>query len=163
MTDWIRWVGVGFGAFVLFFVIHCLVFRFAPPKERARSIFRLFYLHLAILVLCGVMFGLDALAWLLSVGTYAFLFLGYLEFYFTADRSITTRMLILLEKSPNGMTEAEMISVYEPAGLIRRRFSDMVYGRYMTFDGRRYHVTDKGRRVAKLYEWVIDRLNLKGG
>jgi hypothetical protein len=102
-------------SFLVFLILHVIDFHFFIPQEKVVSLLWTAYLGLFV-------FGL--LYWILpaedwfqtklrlnkktmerwifpacGVLFYGFLLLGYLEFYFTADRSITFRMLIrLLQK-----------------------------------------------------------------
>ena len=92
---------------------------------------------------------------------YAFLFLGYLEFYFTADRSITCRMLTLLNESADKrMTSKDFLERYDTEAIILRRLDDMTYGGYLHKEEDYYMHTKKGRLAQKLYGGIIKFLNL---
>ena len=92
---------------------------------------------------------------------YAFLFLGYLEFYFTADRSMTCRMLVLLDEFPaKRMTENDFLEHYDTDRIIRRRLDDMTWGDYLVKKGDHYMHTKKGQLTQQIYGAVIKFLNL---
>jgi len=95
---------------------------------------------------------------------YAFLFLGYLEFYFTADRSITFRMLMIADKQPgHSITQEQMASLYDVSGILKRRFDDLTYGGYFEQAGDAYRITDKGQIVLIIYRTAIEGLRLDTG
>lgn len=164
--------------FLLFLILHVLIFHYARPAEKARTLVRLFIgvwmLYPAAAGLGGGPYTWPAInpgvpAWWVSdwgdfsagCMLYGFLFLGYLEFYFTADRSITCRMLMLIENAPDrAMNPDEMRKAYDLDSVVTRRLNDMTYGGYLAADNGRYRLTSKGRRMQKLYRFVIDLLRL---
>ena len=90
--------------------------------------------------------------------------MGYIEFYFTADRSITFRMLMITEKQPDHrITREKMSLLYDVPGIINRRFDDLVYGGYYELKGGYYYITGKGRIVLKIYQVAIEELHLGTG
>ncbi|MBI2911499.1 MAG: hypothetical protein HYY05_05100 [Chloroflexi bacterium] len=97
--------------------------------------------------------------WLL----YTLLFIGYLEFYFTADRSISFMILVHLEKQGNtGATREQLARAVNVEGYFQRRFDDLVYGGYLRRIGATYYNTAKGRIFARLYGSIIRYLRLQG-
>jgi hypothetical protein len=95
---------------------------------------------------------------------YGFLLLGYLEFYFTADRSITFRMLMITEKQPNhSITKEQMAALYDVPGIINRRFADLTHGGYYDLDGDVYVLTYKGEIILQIYKTAIEVLRLGTG
>ncbi len=92
---------------------------------------------------------------------YVFLFIGYLEFYFTADRSITFRMLMITDKEPaHSITRERMFMLYDVPGIINRRFDDLAYGGYFERQGNAYRLTIKGKIILEIYRFTIDYLHL---
>lgn len=163
-------------AFMLFVVLHFLQFHYFPPTEKAAAVLGMAIfgagLFLATYFLLPPEERLQS-RFKLSAGTikvfpvvlglllYSLLFIGYLEFYFTADRSITFRMLRIVDEQPQqAVTADEMLKLYDTNSIILRRLEDMVYGGYLQNDGGRYSLTAKGQRTLSLYRFTIDYLRL---
>ena len=164
-------------------IIHAITFHFNPKlKAKTRSIFLTF---LALIPVYGLTYfflppdpiltllldpstndswergTMELVNFLMGLVFYAFLFLGYLEFYFTADRSMTFRMLALLADFPErSMTEEDFLEHYDTDRIIRRRLDDMTWGGYLIKDRDCYILTTKGQLIQKFYGWVIHFLNL---
>jgi Mn2+/Fe2+ NRAMP family transporter len=159
-------------SFIVFMILHVVRFHFFHPKEKARSVLNTYYLSMVIFTLIYVALPkveemklalIPDELWGFAYGLIILgaLFLGYLLFYFTADRSITFRMLMLIEESEKkALTENEMIELYQPNQIITRRFKDMVYGGYMHEDGIFFKQTQKGRSAERIYRFFIDTLRL---
>ena len=160
--------------FVLFLVTHGITFHFVHHLEaKTRSIIVTFLVMVPIYVLIYALTPSDPLSaflvdttkvnspeWLIlelinfimGLLFYGFLFLGYLEFYFTADRSMTCRMLVLLDEFPEQrMTENDFLEHYDTDRIIRRRLDDMTWGGYLA---------KKGQLTQQIYGAVIKFLNL---
>lgn len=163
-------------AFVLFVILHFLQFHYFPPQEKAAAVLGMALFGAAIY---GVTYFLlpaedrirsilripkgilKIFPVLLGVVLYALLFIGYLEFYFTADRSITFRMLRIIDEQPQqSVTAEQMLVLYDTKAIIHRRFEDLVYGGYLQKDGDHFILTSKGQRTLKLYRFTIDYLHL---
>ena len=53
---------------------------------------------------------------------FTLLFIGYLEFYFTADRSITFRMLIIADKFGDfALSTSDLLAIYDTENVIISR------------------------------------------
>lgn len=166
-------------SFLLFLSLHCWEFHFHDIKAKARSVLRMFFIGGFVCILLYISTpvyvdpglridgpGYRFSYWLycsLSALIYCFLFLGYLEFYFTADRSITCRMLILIDESPKKkLSSAELLFHYPPTEILLERFHDLTYGGYLRRDTEgNYELTNRGHKTMALYRFVIDFLNLK--
>src|SRR5579859_3482813 len=139
----------GVFCFCLFFAVHLFWFRFFSPKEKARTLIRQGAVTAVLFAAWLLALSFTSVENALSFSTYAFLFLGYLEFYFTVDRSITTRMLMFIESAgPNGLTYDEMAKLYPPDFLLKRRFTDLEYGNYIVRRDGSFINTKKGKRTA---------------
>ena len=169
--------------FLIFLVCHVITFHFANNlKARVRSIMLTF---IALIPAYGAIYistpldpllasvlnpspvvesqreTLELIHFFMGLLFYSFLFLGYLEFYFTADRSMTCRMLTLLyDSSGKKMTESDFLEHYDTDRIIRRRLDDMTWGGYLIKDGDYYIHTKKGLVVQKFYGTVIKFLNM---
>ena len=167
-----------FSAFIIFIMGHWLHFHYIIPFNRVSSMFTAAGLGLLVYFVIYKLLpdenvlvtklGLNKSALLkslpLMVGGlfYAFLFLGYLEFYFTADRSITFRMLRMTdEKQGQVITSEEMLAQYDTKGIVLRRFEDLVYGGYMAKQGEQYSLTAKGKFILSIYRPTIDFLHMQ--
>ena len=167
-------------AFLLFLMLHFLDFYFLIPQEKVN--------HLLGAALIGLL-SIGVFLWvfpneswfqrklylnddrvrryifpILGLLFYGFLFLGYLEFYFTADRSITFRMLMIVDKEKNyAITHQKMFELYDVPGVINKRFEDLVYGGYLTQKGNVYYLTSKGHVTLSIYRYAIEHLHLHSG
>ena len=173
----IRTTVAAFGSFVIFVIGHFLHFHYFAPYDKIHS----------VLIAAGVGLVLFLVFWwflpleekfqqwtrlndkrvklylypLLGVLFYGFLFLGYLEFYFTADRSITFRMLMITAEQPNrSITVPQLMSIYDTPGIIRRRFDDLKYGGYYAEQDGVYTLTPKGESALSIYKLAIEYLHL---
>ncbi len=166
-----------FAAFLFFLVTHFLYFHYFWPQERINAL--LWIAVLGFIVFLVFTRTLPAEDWFQSklrlnnermkrwifptLGAlfYAFLFMGYLEFYFTADRSITFRMLMITDKEPgHSITRDRMFMLYDVPGIINRRFDDLAYGGYLEQQGSDYRLTTKGKVILEIYRFTIDYLHL---
>jgi hypothetical protein len=167
-----------FAAFTMFVIGHALHFHFFIPQARVNA------LLLAALLGLGLFFviywilpaeealekklgrwrkpAVKALPGIVGSLLYVLLFIGYLEFYFTADRSITFRMLRIIDERPTKtITTAEMLEAYDTKAIILRRLDDMEYGGYMAKSGDTYSLTPKGNRALLVYRFTIDFMHMK--
>ncbi|MDF1758428.1 MAG: hypothetical protein P1U74_09060 [Legionellaceae bacterium] len=167
-------------AFIIFLVIHFLDFYFLVPEAKTNSL--LWAATFGFVILALILCYLPPEEWfqeklhindltmkrmiypLLSAILYGFLFLGYTEFYFTADRSITFRMLMIVNKQPEkSITYDEMFKKYNVPGIIDKRFDDLTYGGYLEKDNSTYKLTPKGNIALNIYKFAIKYLRLDNG
>ena len=182
---------IGFLCFALFLCVHIIVFHTLELKERFRAIKAIFfslipvYAALYFILPSGYVVvetgGAAAFFSAAPLGTivavtgyinfvagfmlYLFLFLGYCQFYFIVDRSISVRVMIEIEKSPGKMLSAgEIRKVYPFSGILDRRLEHMVCGNYIEDRNGRYSNTGKGRAQALVFGFLKDFFRLgKGG
>lgn len=168
-------------AFLVFLLIHFGIFYYFPPYEKVKSIF--LCAAIGFFLLLFFLSYLPEDLWFqekLHISKkyykyliypafgglfYGFLILGYLEFYFTADRSITFRMLLIADKQLNqGITKEKMNELYDVPGILERRFEDLTYGGYFELqNGGVYQLTSKGKLILAVYKAAIEGLNLDTG
>lgn len=167
-------------AFLIFLVMHFAYFHYCMPIEKVKSllltaglglIFFSFFIYIfpseewfkgKLHISDGVMSRWVYPAF--GVLFYGFLLLGYLEFYFTADRSITFRMLMITDKQINhSVTKEQMVALYDVPGILDKRFEDLTYGGYFELNGDVYRLTDKGKIILRIYKVAIEELNLGTG
>lgn len=96
---------------------------------------------------------------------YIFLFLGYCQFYFIVDRSISVRVMIELENSPaKKLSYDEIKKVYNFDEILSRRLQHMLDSKYIVENSGYYINTKKGRFEAEVLKFLKEFLNLgKGG
>ena len=164
-------------SFIIFLVMHFTYFHFGMPYEKVKSL--LLTAGLGLLIFFMLLYLLPKEEWFqqklllsptamsrlvypaLGVVFYGFLLLGYLEFYFTADRSITFRMLMIADKqNGHSITKEKMTELYDVPGILDKRFEDLTYGGYFKLDGDVYVVSEKGRVILKIYKIAIEGLRL---
>jgi hypothetical protein len=152
-------------------------FHFFVPQEKTNSVLWAAFAGLIIFVsLLGVLpseewfmkrLGLNQTSMnrviypALGILCYAFLILGYFVFYFTADRSITFRMLMIADQQPGQVITAEqMLEKYDTPTIILRRLDDLSYGGYLVRNEKGYQLTTKGQIAVAIYRFTIEFLRL---
>lgn len=177
-------IGIGLMCFIIFLSIHACIFHFRKISEKWKVLSNIFYIILLVypllywLVPPDPLFSMipsnlmrepayrvsSVISFLGGLMLYAFLFIGYLEFYFTADRSFTVKIVQELENAAGKkMTREEIGKIFSVDMIVERRLDDMMWGGYMVEHNGYYSNTRKGSFVAKLYKFVIEFLNLVGG
>lgn len=166
--------------FLLFLLLHFISFHYFIPNNKVNTLLLTALLGLGIYFI--LIYKLPNEEWfitkfcltdnsmkrfiypLLGIVFYGFLILGYLEFYFTADRSITFRMLMITDKQPtHSITQKEMFELYDVPGILNKRFSDLTYGGYYQLHGDTYQLTTKGKIILDIYKVAINQLHLGTG
>ncbi len=164
-------------AFLTFLVIHFVYFHYCMPNEKVKTL--LIIAGLGLIILFLFIYAFPSEEWFKSklhiseegmnrwiypafgILFYGFLLLGYLEFYFTADRSITFRMLMIADKQPDhSVTKEQMSALYDVPGILNKRFDDLTYGGYLELEGNVYRITNKGKIILKIYQIAIEGLHL---
>lgn len=167
-------------SFLLFLIIHFLDFHYIIPVDRTNNI--LWAATFGLVALALILCYLPKEEWfqeklhinndhlkkfvypILGALFYGFLFLGYLEFYFTAERSITFRMLMIMDKQPNHIiSRDDMFEKYNVPEIIDKRLSDLEYGGYIVQKDGNYQLTNKGTIILKIYSYTIQYLHLGDG
>ncbi len=182
-------IGSGFFAFCVFLVVHVIVFRAIDLNERFRAITAIFISVVPLYVFLYAMTAPDYMivsigsegrwiippsvalsasrpvAFLIGLMLYVFLFLGYCQFYFIVDRSISVRLMIeIAESDKKTLTIQEMKNAYSLDGLLDRRLRHMIEGNYITGDAGNYSNTWKGALEARFFKAIKSLLRLgKGG
>jgi len=165
------------GFFVLFLVIHVLLFRLRVPERRFRAMVRIAFALGLVLVAAhratssemGVLppayttagWAVDLLNSLL---VYTFLFVGYSMFYFLIDRGFSGRIMIEIEADPNNrLRQSEIAARYSIEMVLRRRLNEMLEIGRITETGGCYRNTEKGRSAATMFAFVKRFLQLGEG
>lgn len=93
------------------------------------------------------------------------LFFVYLTFYYVVDRSITTRMMIEIERSPGkGLDFGELTRNYDIDTKYKNELQGMLDGGFIRKEGEYYVNTGKGAAVAAATAWYKKTFRLgKGG
>lgn len=162
--------------FILFLALHIFVFAIINPINKVNSlllIFSIVLVFVSIIYWKGLFNSLDQwvenyfkkakkiIGFGITILLFTLLFIGYLEFYFTVDRSITFRMLIIVDHfQENNLTSDELLSIYNTDEIIRGRISDLRYGGYLNVDNEtKLSVTDKGKIILSIYKFALNLLN----
>lgn len=167
-----------------FFLIHVAVFSLRPIRDRFKAMNLIMLLCLAAYVVLFAVLpseeawsaalfktiwpafprGYTAVSLGVGVLIYLMLYMGYLEFYFTADRSMTVRILREIERTGGrGLSPEDVEKIYDTRHYYLRRYDEMLASGYLRREGEKYINTGKGSRVARLYDFVIRSLHLEGG
>lgn len=184
----IKAVLIGFCCFILFLTFHVVVFRTLDLKERFRALTIIFFSLIPLYVVTYLLVPVDylvivpmepiapaisqhsiyffhgAMNFLSGFMLYAFLFLGYCQFYFIVDRSISVRVMIEMEKAAGKrLSFDDIMRVYSFHGILARRLEHMVEGEYLVREGDYYVTTPKGRLEAKVFCFLKEFLRLGPG
>lgn len=176
---------IGFFCFIVFLIIHVIVFHTRRIQFRFVALMKIFlnllplYILLYVLipqeamiimpadprVAPGVVIGLSKVFnFMLGVLIYLLLFFGYCQFYFIIDRSISVRVMIEIEKSKDKKLNLEEIKeLYDPNYIFTRRFEHMIDSKYIVEDSGYYKNLRKGHVLAKLFGFLKDYLQLGEG
>lgn len=179
----------GLFCFIIFLILHVVIFRRYELNERFKTLVYIFLSLFPVYTLVYLLIPYDLVAvmpaepvkpllplWLiLSLSSvvnflgglmlYIFLFLGYCQFYFIVDRSISVRVMIELEKSPNKkLSFKEIEKIYDFDEILSRRLQHMIDAKYIVENSGSYTNTSKGRFEAKIFNFLKEFLRLgKGG
>ncbi len=187
----IKAVFTGLLCFILFLALHLFTFRKFEPKGRFRALVIIFF---SLMPLYAVVYFLIPTGYMIyaSIGAvsakpvisletaykltavlnflsgfflYIFLFLGYCQFYFIVDRSISVRVMIEIENSPQKrLSFEELKKPYSGEEIFLRRLGHMLEGNYLKDESGYYSNTKKGRLEARLFGFLKNLLKLgKGG
>lgn len=168
----IKAIIAGLACSLLFLILHVLIFRYLRPEERFRTLVAIFFSLVPVYAFAyvlvpprqGIYSGHDVLEFLVGLFLYIFLFLGYCQFYFIIDRSISVRVMIEIEKSAVGSFNFDEIrQVYSFDRVLTRRLEHMVEDGYLKREADRYLNTRKGRFVAGLFSFLKDLIRIGPG
>ena len=137
-------------SFVLFLLLHIIIFRFISTNEVLDWVVRVF----AVGVICdliAIVFGavqMDlALGQMMVVFMLSFLIYGLLSFLYvvyifgTSESSIRLRLIHEISKmEKSGISLEELMVRYNTEILMKRRFDRLVYTKHLVHDGQRYHM-----------------------
>jgi hypothetical protein len=166
------------GTFFSFFLVLQLgVLYYLDPEEKVKAVLYCFVGSLVVLLIAQRIspseselaikwprvssFVSKVLGWVTPSFILVLLFVGYLEFYFTVDRSITFRMLIITSDNQGTITAERMLKLYNTDDVIISRLDDLVYGGYLSRSDGDYFITPKGRFLATGYRHAMKLLNLE--
>lgn len=162
--------------FILFLIIHFSIFYFMNPANKVNSLL-ITFLFVFFIIGFAYWFGLFSnvdnlinnkfhsfkkfIGFFVTMLILLLLFIGYLEFYFTVDRSITFRMLILIdhfERTP--LNSESLLALYDTDKVIQTRVSDLEFGGYLEINEQsELSVTNKGKIVLSIYKFALELLN----
>lgn len=184
----IKAVLIGFCCFILFLTFHVIVFRTIELKERFRALTIIFFSIIPLYAVAYLLVPADylvivpmepvapvfsqrsihfmhgAINFLSGLMLYVFLFLGYCQFYFIVDRSISVRVMIEMERAADKrLSFDDIMLVYSFHGILARRLEHMVEGEYLVREGDYYLNTPKGRLEARVFRFLKEFLKLGPG
>ncbi len=168
----LKGIVIAFFCFILFLLIHAVIFHNWKVKKRFQAIIIIFYSLFLVYTLIyfltpSFLTYADSsviAGFVNGVVIYVFLFFGYCQFYFIIDRSISVRVMIELENSPEKQLTAEEIKkVYSLDSLLTRRLGQMVGTNYIVESSGFYKNTRKGRYEARFFKFLKDFMQLGPG
>jgi len=162
-------------AFFLFLLIHVVIFHMYPPKRRFRT---LVYLALVCLMAYSILFflgygmvrgkilpGVTDRMLDLAGGLFFYFFICFAYFHqiIVFDRSVTPRMMVEVETSPNKrLTKEGLKSRYSLEDKFKKELVDMDFMKRIELKDGKYSNTEKGRHHAGLMRFLRDYLNVGG-
>lgn len=178
----LKGVVIGFFCFIVFLLLHFIIFHNRKIKYRFLTLTRIFYALIPLYIFLYIIIPADALVilpadlrvapgiviglskifnFLIGLVIYLFLFFGYCQFYFIVDRSVSVRIMIELEKHPQKkMIKEEIKKVYDLDDFLSRRLKHMLDSKYITQGSGYYTNTAKGRLHAKVFKFLKEYLRL---
>jgi hypothetical protein len=106
----------------------------------------------------------EGLNFCIGLGLYIFLWLGYCQFYFIIDRSISVRFMIEINESPHkALSFKELKELYSPDYIFRRRLDQMVDNGHLEIKNGKYINTAKGKIEGRLFKFLKELLRLGPG
>jgi len=167
----------GLVAFGAYGIVQACVFHFMQVSRRALM---LVLLWIACLPLYWWLFRAlpdDRAVWLaafaapadpvtfLSGGlVYFFLFVAYVNVFYTAESSVSVRTMIELDSEPErGLTLSELTRRYRYDWMLERRLRRLVHAGYLIEENGWYRTTVRGRVAAVALSWFKRLLRLGPG
>lgn len=133
------------------------------PRNQLPLNLRLYALFLPLM--CGTTYfgydDIDRIGWtvkahanaylLFTLFLFSFCYLLTLFFYSALDHSVRIRLCVeFFEAGPKGLSYDDVIKRYGVDAANQRRFLKLYDGEYLSKNGDKYVLTDKGRRVGRL-------------
>lgn len=173
----LKGIVLGMITFCVFFVSHVAIFRLRAPGRRFDAMVRVHWILVPGLCVAYVVTppdlgllpaNLTGAGWALDlvngIIVYDFLFVGYSMFYFLVDRGFSARILIEIERAPNGaLTREQIEAAYAPEQIVGRRLGDLRDMSSVVEEGGRFRITPSGLRQARLFSFVKGFFNLGPG
>jgi hypothetical protein len=155
---------ISFTVFVLthWGVCHCLKWR-----PLARVLNGLWLLNLVLYA--ALFYGLANEVWtraglvnfLNGLLLQVFLLIGYTAFFFLIERGLSLRILIEISRAPGGrLTLEEIKTRYSYDYILEKRVGQMLQMGYWELKDGYYYSTAKGRRFAKVHQFVWSLLRI---
>ncbi|SVD39622.1 uncharacterized protein METZ01_LOCUS392476 [marine metagenome] len=157
---------LAFGCYVAFLFAHVGVFHFFRPKRHYRSIQLTFLGFLSTYVIMYILLSssFEVLGFLNGILIFFLLYFGYCQFYFIVDRSISVRINIEIENSPNKKLSLEQLKeIYSWDYIFLRRLGHMLDSGYLAKESDGFFNTFKGRTQAQAFKYLKGFLNIGPG
>lgn len=163
-------------SFVFFLLVHIIIFHKKAPKRRFRTmiyiILFLLVLYTCVFYVCmktGIYNKVNGLVSeyvvILLNGIFVYFFLCFFYFHqiIVFDSSVTTRIMVELEKSDNKrLTLNQLKEKYSLQEKYERELLDMGYMDRIAKEGEFYKNTKKGRQHALIIGYLRNYLNIGG-
>ncbi len=161
-------------ALVFFWIVlQVLVFHLSGTRKLFKTLTFLFLLTLPIYIAwyLGTLPTLGFLPEIISrtpillgllngLGCHFLLYVTYVAFFYYIDRPFTLRILVAFLEAENGQqTLQEIKASYGLRHLIERRLEAMKDGQLVEERDGRYRLTQKGKRLGRLFQFGRDFLN----
>lgn len=176
---------LGFSCFLAFLTVHVIVFHNTILKYRFRMILFIWLFFLIVYIVLYFLIKRDVLVlrpntsysnspFLISLSKflnfsagfmfYVFLWFGYCQFYFIVDRSVSARIMIEIENSPDKKLNFEQIkTAYNMEDKIAREIDDITGSKFVIEEDGYYKNLTKGRLYVSMLKFLKNYLNLGRG
>lgn len=176
---------IGLICFIVFLIVHVIIFHTREIKYRFLVILKIFLSILPLYILLYILIPTKALSimphdlhllsrpviilgqifnFCMGLLIYLLLFFGYCQFYFIIDRSISIKIMIELEKMKGKSATFEQIKkIYNPDYIFSRRLKHMIDSKYLIEEEGSYKNTQMGKTLARLSKFLKEYLQLGEG
>lgn len=153
------------GCFILFISLHFIIFHNLKVKRRFRS---LLIIGLSLFPIYGIAFllipdipPLKTVNFLNGISLFLLISFFYLHLIEFVDRSITTRIMVEIEDSPEkGLTLKEIKERYSLKEKLSYELEDMMHLKVISKDSGYFKNTLKGSYYARFIKFLRDFLRL---
>ncbi|OGS22561.1 MAG: hypothetical protein A2252_03010 [Elusimicrobia bacterium RIFOXYA2_FULL_39_19] len=177
---------LGLFSFLFFLVGHLIVFNVKPSIYERFGVIKKFFWLSTILYIVVYMFVREnilvlipadplltsqtsinisrVINFLTGYGLFVFLWMGYCQFYFFIDRTISGRMIIELDIAKDKkLTVDQLKAIYSPEMVFKRRLQHLLDSKCMVLEDGYYRNTAKGNLLGKLSRFLKEFLKLEPG
>lgn len=172
MTPAVALWAIPVGVFCVYLIANVVLFQVKLPDNRFRALYVIFFLGIPLVVWLGMRYldqSVDLLSdpqasWPYVATTIVFawfLYMGYLQFFFIFDRSVSVQIHTDIFRASNEMSFRTLSEIYGKNMSYSDRLAAMCDHEYLKKVGGRFHLTGKGRALSLLANYTQKILNVE--